>query len=373
MAISARHKVGETLDFSRNLTRTLMASTTAMCFLLGTPPTLARDIRDIDDRAELKDIGHRGGRFCSATARTLFQACGNGLKDDFFVAKAKCINISNKNERTECLIEAKAAREEGNQTCREQRDGRLAACELLGEGRYEPDFNPARFDDPKQPTNPNPYFPLTVGYTWEYAGGNELNKLEIRNETKLIDGVRCIVFRDQVFKNGQLVENTDDWYVPAKDGNTWYCGEEVKDLESFEGDDPKLPELVKIDGSFKAGRDRDKPGLIFQASPKKGQVYLEEFSLGNAEDVTEILSATYKFGQDPELDQLVPRPLADLFCSAGLCVVTKNYSLLEPGIFARKYYAPGIGFFLEVKPDTQEAVRLVKCNFDSRCDALPAP
>ncbi|MGH8659698.1 MAG: hypothetical protein ACREV4_14805 [Gammaproteobacteria bacterium] len=179
--------------------------------------------------------------------------------------------------------------------------------------------------------------------------------------------------RDQVFKDGDLVEDTDDWFVPAKNGNTWYCGEEVKDFESFDGDDPRLPELVSIDGSFKAGRDGDKPGIIFQASPNVGQVYLGEFSLGNAEDVTEVLSTTYAFGNDPELDRLVPKPLAEHLCSAGDCVVTKNFSLLEPGIFARKYYTRGIGFFLEVNSDTGEVLQLVDCSFDARCMDLPAP
>jgi len=214
---------------------------------------------------------------------------------------------------------------------------------------------------------------LKVGYIWDYAGGNEFNTLEVLNETKLIDEVTCIVVRDQVFKDGDLAEDTDDWYAPAKDGNTWYCGEEVKDFESFDGDKPRTPELISIDGSFKAGRDGDKPGIIFQASPAVGQVYLEEFSLGNAEDVTEVLSTTYKFGSDPDLDQLVPKKLADRFCSAGDCVVTKNFSLLEPGIFARKYYARGIGVFLEVKPDTNEVVQLVNCNFSNKCKNLPQP
>ncbi len=214
---------------------------------------------------------------------------------------------------------------------------------------------------------------MKVGYIWDYAGGNEFNTLEVLNETKLIDEVTCIVVRDQVFKDGDLAEDTDDWYAPAKDGNTWYCGEEVKDFESFDGDKPRTPELISIDGSFKAGRDGDKPGIIFQASPAVGQVYLEEFSLGNAEDVTEVLSTTYKFGSDPDLDQLVPKKLADRFCSAGDCVVTKNFSLLEPGIFARKYYARGIGVFLEVKPDTNEVVQLVNCNFSNKCKNLPQP
>ena len=99
-----------------------------------------------------------------------------------------------------------------------------------------------------------------------------------------------------------------------------------------------------------------------------GDVYLEEFSLG-AEDVTEILSTTYSYGHDLVLDEGVPRVLAQRFC-AGNCVVTKNYSLLEPGLFARKYYARGVGTILEVE-NTGEVVRLVNCNFDSRCANLP--
>jgi hypothetical protein len=182
--------------------------------------------------------------------------------------------------------------------------------------------------------------------------------------------VQCVVVRDLVSRDGNLAEATDDWYAPAKNGETWYFGEEVKDNETFDGDVPRRPELVSIDGSFKAGRNGDKPGIIFLASPKVGDVYVEEASLGNAEDVTEVLSTTYKFGSGAhELDQLVPKDLAAIFCS-GDCVVTKNFSLLEPGIFARKYYAPGIGVFLEVEPNESKAIRLVKCNFDARCASL---
>lgn len=312
------------------------------------------------------------GRYCSATARTLFRACGFEVQDDYWKAVATCLNVSSPAERRQCFAEARGARLEGSGRCAEQREWRLEACRSLGEARYDPDFDPAHFDDPRNPTRPNPYFPLQVGSRWEYRGGDEVNTLEVLDETKLIDGVRCIVVSDLVTRDGDVVEDTDDWFALARDGNVWYCGEEVKDYESFDGDDPRKPELVSIDGSFKAGRDRDKPGVIFQAAPETGQSYLEEFSLGNAEDVTDVLSTTYAHGADPELDRSVPEALARLLC-AGDCVVTRNYSLLEPKVVARKYYARGIGFFLEVKPDTGEAVQLVSCNVDPRCDALPVP
>jgi hypothetical protein len=315
------------------------------------------------------------GDFCSQTARLLFSACGAQVTDDSFVKEAVCTNIEDAAERGTCLQELADERAAGNQLCQDQLDTRLGACLSLGEGRYDPDIDASLFDNPKEPTRPNPYFPLRVGSRWTFRAPGVSDTVEVQNATKLIDGVGCIVVRDRVTKDGDLAEDTDDWYAQAKDGTTWYFGEMAKDFESFDGDNPRKPELVSIDGSFKAGRDGDKPGVIFLASPKKGDVYLEEFSLANAEDVTEILSTKYAFGKNAELDQSVPRELAQRLC-AGDCVVTRNFSLLEPGIFARKYYARGIGVFLEVEvvPDEpNNVIQLVSCNVDSRCRNLPKP
>ncbi len=315
--------------------------------------------------------GAHADAYCTLTADTLLDACKASVMDDGAVGDAICINITDQKAHNSCLDDLEDSQAEADQLCVGQHETRLAACEVLGEGRYDPDFRPARFDNPKRPSNPNPYFPLGVGKHWEYRSATQVDTVDIVNETKLIAGVNCIVFRDLVFEDGLIHEATDDWYVPGKDGSVWYFGEEVKDFETFKGDNPLRSELDSIDGSFKAGRDGDKPGIIALASPKVGDVYLEEFSLGNAEDVTEILSTTYSYGHDPVLDENVPRELVQRFC-AGNCVVTKNYSLLEPGLFARKYYARGVGTILEVE-NTGEVVQLVKCNFDSRCNNLPTP
>jgi hypothetical protein len=313
-----------------------------------------------------------GGR-CTATAKALHKACGNETQDDWWVASARCINVDDDGERAECYADAAAERRDADRTCLDMLQWRLAACGVIGEDRYDPDFDPALFDtDFAHPTHPNPYFPIRPGNRWEFVSPHETDSLEVLSDTKLIDGVRCVVVRDVVRRNGQVHENTDDWFAQAKDGTVWYCGEEVKNVDVFAGDSPANPELVSIDGSFKAGRDGDKPGIIFLATPEEGAAYLEEFSLGNAEDVTEVLSTNYSFGHDAELDELVPAALANALCS-GDCVVTKNYSLLEPGIFARKYHAPGIGVFLEVEPDEHLAVRLISCNVDPRCATLPQP
>ncbi len=311
-------------------------------------------------------------RACSETAETLFTACGFQTQDDFYVARAVCLNTSDDAERLQCEQDAESARDEATALCQGQKDTRLAACASLGEGRYDPDIEPVLFETKyTRLANPNRYFPLTIGNRWKYSGGTETDTVEVTSETKLIDGVTCIVLRDLVYDRGVLKEATDDWYAQAKDGDVWYFGEEAKDYEVFKGDSPPRPELVSIDGSFKAGREGDKAGVIFRASPRAGETYVEEASLGNAEDVTDVVSTTYAYGRDPELDRYVPRRLAELFCSAGDCVVTRNYSLLEPGIFDRKFYARGIGVFLEIGLNTGAVDSLVGCNFDPRCARLP--
>jgi hypothetical protein len=312
--------------------------------------------------------------FCSRTARTVFRACGFEIQDDYWISVANCINVSDAAQRAACLADAAAERSDAAQLCSEQLAGRLETCQSLGEQRYDPDLDPARFDDdPKNPSNPNPYFPLKVGNRWDYSSPSERDTVEVLDATKSIAGLTCLVVRDAVKHNGSVAEDTDDWFAMAKDGNVWYCGEEVKDYHTFGGDQPPTPELVSIDGSFKAGRDFAEPGIIFQATPVPGATYIEEFSLGNAEDVTNILSTSYAYGSDAELDRLVPQALAELLCAAGDCIVTRNISLLEPGLSARKYYARGIGAFLEVDLDSGEVLQLVRCNFDPRCGQLPNP
>jgi hypothetical protein len=345
--------------------RYVSAALVAAAVAFGAPSAQARD----DDDDEPRDRG-----YCTATAKLVFSACGFEARDDLMLAKAKCINVSDARDRAQCLTDARDAHKEKGASCRAQLEGRRAACAVLGEGRYDPPFTPDRFDSNfRQLSNPNPYFPLGIGNRWVFLGEGERNVLEVTQETKRIEDVTCVVLRDLVYEDGRLREATDGWYAAGRDGSTWYCGEEVKDYASFDGDVPRRPELISISGSFKHGVNGDKAGLIMPARPRVGQVYLEEFSLGNAEDVSEILSASYAFGAGGALDHMVPRDLALRLCSNRDCVVTKNYSLLEPGSYALKYYARGIGFFLETKPLEGKRLQLTDCNFDARCVALPAP
>lgn len=313
-------------------------------------------------------------RFCSSTAALQFHACKSEVTDDFLTAGAICSNVVGEKEREDCLDEARLARREANGLCHEQRRARRALCEALGEDRYEPDFDPAHFDDDfGSLTQPHPYFPLAIGNHWDFAGGGESVAVEVLDKTKRIQDVTCVVVSDRVQIGGVLHEDTDDWYGQRKDGGVVYCGESVRNLESFAGDDPEEPELVDVDGSWKAGRDGSLPGTQFPASLAVGMVYRQEWSPGNAEDAAAVLSTSYAFGSDPELDAHVPQGLAELLCAAADCVVTGEFTPIEPDAFQHKYYARGIGLFLEVNPDSGDIVQLVGCNFDPRCAALPQP
>ena len=170
-----------------------------------------------------------------------------------------------------------------------------------------------------------------------------------------------------------LTEPTNDWFAHAKTGDVWYCGEETAQYQVFPGDNPQEPELVGIEGLFKAGRDGAKAGIILPASLVVGTTHREEFKVGDAEDVATVVSTSYSFGHDAELDQGVPADLANFLC-ANDCVVTKNFSGLEPDAIEHKFYTAGIGLFLEVDTGPGGSVnRLIGCNVDPRCDHIPQP
>jgi hypothetical protein len=316
---------------------------------------------------------HAQGK-CTSTALRSFDACLSDAVDDFKLSRAICINESNRDDRSDCRLDAFEERQESRSLCREQRSARRDLCRKIGEARYDPDFDPADFEpDPTSIPEEalNRFFPLAVGNTRTYTGDGESVIVEVLDETKLIEDVRCIVVNDIALEDGEVVEDTDDWYAQAVTGDVWYCGEISRNFELFEGDDPEDPELVDVDGSWKAGRDGARPGILIRAAPVVGETYRQEFAAGDAEDAATVLAVDYAFGNDPDLDAFVPQELADLLC-AGDCVVTEEFTPLEPDTLEYKYYAPGIGLFLEVDPESGDIVQLTDCNFDLVCGSLPA-
>jgi hypothetical protein len=84
-----------------------------------------------------------------------------------------------------------------------------------------------------------------------------------------------------------------------------------------------------------------------EAAPEVGDAYRQEFFLGDAEDLGEILSTT---GSEE-----TPAASCD-----GDCVVTKDFTPIEPGHIEHKYYALGVGLILELDPESGERIELVE-------------
>jgi hypothetical protein len=303
---------------------------------------------------------------CEASAKQARRACGFDVKDGLWEARATCSHLSDAGDRKECFADAVDESEETADECEAIFEARMEFCEASGEDRYDPPFTRGMFTTNFD--NANPLWPLAAGNHWEYEGTEEFIVVEVLPATKRIGRVDCIVVNDVVAdEDGLVVEDTDDWYGQATNGDVYYCGENAKDYEVFAGDDPETVELVSIDGSFKHGVDGAKAGLQMSATPAVGDIYRQEFALGDAEDGAEVLSTTYSYGDGDGLDRKVPRELAELFCD-GDCVVTREFNLLEPDAEARKYYSPGVGLILEV--EGREVVELVACNVDPRCEEL---
>jgi hypothetical protein len=308
---------------------------------------------------------------CARTARLQAWACAAEAFDDFYVAKALCENGAPE-DRQACLAEGREAVSEAQTLCGEQLAARRELCEELGGGRYDPDFDPAHFQtDFAHPSAVNPYFPLAIGNRWELSGESETVTIRVLDATKQIEGVTCVVVNDLVRVDGVPHEDTDDWFAQRLDGTVDYCGESVRDFETFAGDDPQEPELVEIAGSFKHGRAGALGGMQMPAVPVEDMVYRQEWAVGAAEDAARIVSTEYGFGEDEDLDQHVPEALAELLCEEDDCLVIEEFTPIEPDAIGRKYYARGIGFFLEVNLETGDTVALVDCNFDARCASLP--
>jgi hypothetical protein len=276
---------------------------------------------------------------CTNTSKAARAACQHEAGDDFWIAIGNCLNSSDLEARKECKNEANTALKESKKDCAEQYAARKDVCEALGEAPYDPVINPDDFLDKNGIiANPNPYFPLVPGTTKVFEGGGETITVTVTNDTKEILGVTCIVVTDVVEKDGEVIEDTVDWYAQDIYGNVWYFGEISQEFENSE--------LVSLEGSWKAGVDGAKPGILMQANPQVGDVYRQEFSLGNAEDMAEVISVTGS----------ATAPVAS--CN-GDCVVTKDWTPMDPDAVENKYYAPNIGVILEVNPDTGDKVELV--------------
>lgn len=193
----------------------------------------------------------------------------------------------------------------------------LAACGSSS-AAYDPEIDPTMFSS----TVDNQYFPLVPGTVFEYdvLETTETVTVTVTDQLETVMGIPCVVVHDVAKVEGEIVEDTFDWYAQDAEGNVWYFGE---DTTAFDGGQ------TSKEGSWTAGVDGAKPGIVALANPQVGDSYRQEFLEGEAEDEAEVL----------DLDASITVP----FGSFTGCLKTKDFTRLEPDVFEHKYYCPGVG------------------------------
>ena len=188
---------------------------------------------------------------------------------------------------------------------------------------------------------PNPLFPLVPGTTYTYRhetpDGLETNTVEVTHDSKLIAGVTTTVIHDRVYLEGALSEDTFDWYANDKDGNVWYFGEDTKTIAGGV--------VTSTEGSWEAGQGNAKAGIIMLAHPHMGDVYSQEDAPGVVADMARVKG----------LNETATVPYGTF---TG-CLKTQEWTPIEPGNRANKFYAAGIGTVLEVENRNGGRVELV--------------
>lgn len=282
------------------------------------------------------------GGACSRTAKAARTACGHDVLDNYWIAVGRCLNTANPAERDECLADARETRAEDTQLCADQLEARDSLCDAIGEAPYDPPFEPRDFVDPLEigkSVAPNRYFPLVPGSQWVYRSPSETVTIDVLGKVERIAGVPCTVVHDVVKHNGETIEDTLDWFAQHEDGSVWYCGERTQELEDGR--------VVDVSGSWRAGDEEARPGIIMLAAPRVGETYRQEFALGDAEDAATVRSTTAS-------------ATSRAASCTRTCLVTREFTPLEPALREDKYYAPGIGLILSVDRATGERLELIR-------------
>jgi hypothetical protein len=199
----------------------------------------------------------------------------------------------------------------------------VSGCKDNGSNNYNPMIDPANFAGAID----NPYFPLVPGTRFNYQTpteeGIEQVAVSVTHSTKVILGVTCVVVHEVATMNGNILEDTWDWYAQDNEDSVWYFGEDTKKYEDGE---------VSTEGSWEGGVNGALPGIIVKAHPVVGDTYRQEYLPGVAEDMAEVLG----------VDEFATVP----YGSFSHCIRTKDWSEMEPEVVENKLFAPGVGQIL---------------------------
>ena len=181
-------------------------------------------------------------------------------------------------------------------------------------------------------TGRNPYFVLEPGYRLTLEHGDERLVITVLDETKVVDGVETRVVEERESKRDALVEVSRNYYAISKRTNSvYYFGEDT--------DIYKNGKVAAHEGSWLAGVNGARFGLMMPGTPLLGGRYYEEIAPGVAMDRGQIISTNGTLQ--------VP---AGNFTNV---LRIEETTPLERGEREFKLYAPGVGLLQD------ESLRLV--------------
>jgi len=173
----------------------------------------------------------------------------------------------------------------------------------------------------------NPYFILEPGYTIVLRdhAKNQVT-VSVLNETKTVAGVETRVIEERELAKGKLVEVSRNYFAIDKvSHDVLYFGEQVSMY--------KNGKVVSTEGSWLAGVDGAKAGLIMPGEARVGYRHYQEQAPGVALDRAEIQST----------EETLETPAGRL----EHCLKVEETTDLASNEREYKYYAPGIGLAKE--------------------------
>jgi hypothetical protein len=203
-------------------------------------------------------------------------------------------------------------------------------------GPYNPTFNPADFTH----VITNKYLILKAGTkaTYEKISSKGIVHVEmnVSGKTKSVMRITTLVVRNREWLNDRMIEDTSHWVAQDRDENVWNFGEAV--------DHYKDGKLINHNGSWEAGVNGAKPGILMLGKPKVGDVYREEYYPGKAEDMRTVVAVgkTLAVPQGPFFEN---------------CVQIRDWSRINSSS-AHKYYCVGVGLMV-LEDEGAELLKLV--------------
>lgn len=170
------------------------------------------------------------------------------------------------------------------------------------------------------------YFILEPGYQLVFEGREDGDRVGLTStvlaDTKTVAGVQTRIVEERHTRNNELIEVSRNYFAICTQTNSViYFGEDVDNYENGA--------VVNHDGSWLAGRNGAKAGVMMPGIVLLGARYYQEIAPGVALDRAEIES----------ISEVVRTPAGRF----ERCLKTEETTPLEPTAEDVKLYAPGVG------------------------------